>query len=140
MLKKHVQNPNFLNDKLFKNSRINVGVNQDVSSLFTDRSLKSIEILLQTIESMNTEEKKIALFILRSAVGQMSKMVFAIKNRKKNTEKNYEVGSWVIGFWKPKIFFEINVWRIYLRRANKLLKALSEISLVNQSYNKPIYF
>ena len=130
------KNPNFLNDKLFKNSRINVGVNQEVSSLFTDRSLKSIEILLQTIESMNTEEKKIALFILTSAVGQMSKMVFAIKNRKKNTEKNFEVGSWVIGFWKPKIFFEINVWRIFVRRANKLLKALSEIS-TSKSKIKP---
>jgi hypothetical protein len=38
-----------------------------------------------------------------------------------------EVGSWVIGFWRPQLHFEINVWECFERRAGKLLKALTTI-------------
>ena len=60
----------------------------------------------------------------------MSKMVFAITGRGKTQGKStgrIEVGSWVIGFWRPELHFEINVWECFERRAVKLLNALTTV-------------
>ena len=61
----------------------------------------------------------------------MSKMVFAIsgRNKTKHDTKNserIEVGSWVIGYWRPERHFEINVWNCFELRAKRLLKVLHE--------------
>ncbi|MDD4309807.1 MAG: type II modification methylase, partial [Candidatus Cloacimonetes bacterium] len=38
-----------------------------------------------------------------------------------------EVGSWAIGYWRPTLHFEINVWNCFMNKANKLLNSLKSI-------------
>lgn len=120
---KHVRNFTF-----FTNSRINVKPGMTVSDIFTGRALHNIDLLIEAISGYPSHLKRALLLTLTSSVGQMSNMVFAIKNRsnsKRNGNGNkIEVGSWVIGFWLPDTHFEINVWNCFRNRANKLLKAL----------------
>jgi adenine-specific DNA methylase len=75
----------------------------------------------------------------------MSSMVFAITNRGKTknaVSDRIEVGSWVIGFWRPKLHFEINVWNCFENRANKLYKALQGTASTNYTlyYDIPKLF
>jgi hypothetical protein len=61
----------------------------------------------------------------------MSKMVFAVSKRGKTKGKimeKIEVGSWVIGYWRPQQHFEINPWNCYENKARKLLKAIQSIN------------
>jgi len=54
-------------------------------------------------------------------------MVFAVTGRGKtngNPSKKIEVGSWVIGYWRPPLHFEVNVWNCFERRVTKLLNAI----------------
>lgn len=121
-LKKELQFDKKINLSIYKdkelsrNGRINVSEGQKVSDLFTQRALQNIDHLLLAISNLSENQQKIARFILSSSLGQMSKMVFTIANRRKPKDgspiKKYEVGSWVIGYWRPKISFEINVWRV----------------------------
>ena len=131
--------------KLFLNSRINVSENQTVASLFTPRALKGIDLILGAINRLEEYEKKVARYILTSSLGQMSRMVFGIKRRKKpkNPEdhRQYEVGSWVIGYWQPHLNFEINVWRVFAGRAKKLINAVvkDEIALSKASKSDHLF-
>jgi DNA modification methylase len=128
---------NFRDRKLQKNSRINVESGQKVSDLFTARALNNIDILIGEINKLPLEQKKIAKFILSSSLGQMSKMVFAIEKRKnKKHFKEYEVGSWVIGYWRPKTYFEINVWNVYEGRTKRLIGASNKESLAKHKKTK----
>ncbi len=67
---------------------------------------------------------------LSASVGQMSEMVFAIEKRGRSGNgkgsSRIEVGSWVIGFWRPKKHFEINVWNCFENKMRRLLKGLEE--------------
>lgn len=57
-------------------------------------------------------------------------MVFAVSRRgkTKGIETNkIEVGSWVIGYWRPELHFEINAWNCFENKANKLLKAIQKL-------------
>lgn len=59
----------------------------------------------------------------------MTKMVFAVTGRGKTRGQKAaktEVGSWVIGYWRPKIHFEVNVWNCFERRLRKLASAIRE--------------
>lgn len=116
--------------RFFTNSRINVSPDMSVSDIFTGRAMRNIDLLIEAISDFEPHLKRALLLTLTSAAGQMSNMVFAIKNRKKGRKKNgaskIEVGSWVIGFWLPETHFEINVWNCFKKRADKLLKALPE--------------
>ncbi len=122
---KHFRNFNF-----FTNSRINVKPTMNVNDIFTGRAIRNIDLLIEAISNYPEQLKRALLLTLTSSAGQMSNMVFAIKNRsngKRNGNGNsnkIEVGSWVIGFWVPDTHFEINVWNCFKNRANKLLKAL----------------
>ena len=125
-----VEDFQFLDRRLFRNSRINVSQNQTVASLFTPRALKGIEFLLKAISTLSPVQKKLSKYILTSGVGQMSKMVFAIKRRSKHKRddlRKYEVGSWVIGYWQPKLYVEVNVWRVFEGRARKLANAVRKM-------------
>ena len=120
----------FKDKELCKNGRINVSEGQKVSDLFTPRALQNIDHLLVAISNLSKDQQRTARFILTSSLGQMSKMVFTIANRKKSKDsrpiRKYEVGSWVIGYWRPKISFEINVWRVFEGRSVRLINALSD--------------
>lgn len=120
----------FRNFSFFTNSRINVKPTMTVSDIFTGRAMRNIDLLIEAISGYPAHLKRALLLTLTSSAGQMSNMVFAIKNRS-NGKRNgngdkIEVGSWVIGFWLPDTHFEINAWNCFKNRANKLLKALPD--------------
>lgn len=114
--------------RLFDNSRINSKTSLTVSDLLTGRAQHNIDLILEWIESITDRDERNALRgCLTSAVGQMSKMVFAITGRGKTNgtcSTKIEVGSWVIGYWRPELHFEINVWNCFERRVKKLLRAI----------------
>ena len=122
---------------LKKNSRINVAEGQKVSDLFTKRAIKNIDRLIGAIRRLKPEERETAHFILTGALGQMSKMVFALNRRNKRADgcSKYEVGSWVIGYWLPKTHFEINCWNVFEGRAKKFAGACSIIEKENRSFD-----
>lgn len=112
----------------FHNSRINTTCELSLNDLFTRRALHNIDLILEAIEKQPVNIQRALKLSLTSASGQMSQMVFAITGRGKTTGKvseKIEVGSWVIGYWRPKLHFEINVWNCFYKRATGLLKAVS---------------
>jgi len=122
---KHIREMRF-----FTNSRINASPKMSILDLFTGRALRNIDLLLEYIKSQKGNVKDALLLTLTAASGQMSKMVFAVSNRGKINGKIQEgtsVGSWIIGYWRPKFHFEINVWNCFENRAKKLMKALDTI-------------
>jgi hypothetical protein len=114
--------------RFFTNPRINAFPKLQWRDIFTGRALHNLDLLHTAILAQPEPARGALLLALTASCGQMSKMVFAITGRGKTTGKTserVEVGSWVIGFWRPKLHFEINVWDCFERRAAKLLKALS---------------
>jgi len=115
---------------LFRNSRINATEELSWRDLFTGRALHNIDILLEAIQHEPKELQRPLLLSLTSSSGQMSRMVFAITGRGKTTgiaPSRIEVGSWVVGYWRPTLHFEVNVWRCFERRVRFLAKAISDI-------------
>jgi hypothetical protein len=115
--------------RFFTNSRINSFPSLTLKELFTGRALRNIELLLTAIDDLPSAIQESLRLSLTAAVGQMSKMVFAITGRGKTTgvsSERMEVGSWVIGYWRPERHFEVNVWNCFERRVQKLIKAVSE--------------
>ncbi|MDO8747842.1 MAG: DNA methylase, partial [Candidatus Omnitrophota bacterium] len=113
--------------KFFNNSRINSSSHLTIYDLFTRRALRNIELILDEIDNYDSHVQDALRFCLTAASGQMSSMVFAISNRGKKQGKKsdrIEVGSWVIGYWRPGLHFEINVWNCFESRAKKFFKAL----------------
>ena len=104
-----------------ENSRINALKDMSLKDIFSGRAIRNIDLLIESFELQNDEIKRALYLTLTSSIGQMSKMVFAI-----DKGGNYQVGSWVIGFWRPKLHFEINVWNCFENKALKLLKALKD--------------
>jgi hypothetical protein len=115
--------------RFFTNSRINSSPSLTLKDLFTGRALRNIELLLAAIDDLPKAAQEPMRLALTAAVGQMSKMVFAITGRGKTTglsNKRMEVGSWVIGYWLPAQHFEINVWNCFEHRVQKLIKAVEQ--------------
>jgi DNA methylase len=115
--------------RFFTNSRINSSPSLTLKDLFTGRALRNIELLLAAIDDLPEAAQEPMRLALTAAVGQMSKMVFAITGRGKTTgaaSERMEVGSWVIGYWRPEQHFEVNVWNCFERRVQKLIKAVTE--------------
>lgn len=116
--------------RLFTNSRINSTPRLSLGDLFKSRALANIDRLLDRILKFDDLLLRRALLLtLTAASGQMSNLVFAISKRGKTTNTvrqnaKVEVGSWAIGLWRPKKHFEINVWRCFLNRAQRLKKAI----------------
>lgn len=122
---RNIRKPTF-----FTNSRINSNNQMSLYDLFTPRALSNIDLLLDEINLFPENIQRALLLTLTSASGQMSSMVFAITNRGKTKNKisnKVEVGSWVIGYWRPELHFEINVWNCFESRAKKLYKSLFEL-------------
>jgi hypothetical protein len=116
--------PRFRNPRFFQNSRINAEPTLTWGDLFTGRALRNIELLLEAIRMLPDETRSALELCLTAALGQMSKMVFAITGRGKTSGAKagrIEVGSWVIGFWRPPLHFEVNVWNCFQRKVEKLL-------------------
>ena len=119
--------------RIHHNSRINTRTVTDWRSLFTGRSLRSIELLHGAIGTLDDARvRRALLLVLTASVGQMSKMVFAIERRGKTKgaaeTSRVEVGSWVIGFWTPTLRFEVNAWNCFSNKAARLLRGLHDES------------
>ncbi len=113
--------------QLFDNSRINTTNFLTLNDLFTGRALYNIDFLIEEIYHLPQDIQKPLLLSLTAASGQMSKMVFAITNRGKTQNQianKIEVGSWVVGYWRPKLHFEINVWNCFENKVNNLIKSV----------------
>jgi hypothetical protein len=120
----------------FTNSKINSTPQMSIYDLFTHRALYNIDLLLDEIKLFPEIIQRALLLTLTSASGQMSSMVFAITNRGKSKNlisNKIEVGSWVIGYWRPKLHFEINVWNCFESRANKLYWILMNLNIKNMN-------
>ena len=128
-------------DNFFQNSRINAKSDRKIYELFTPRNLYSISILYDRMKQIESEPLR-NLFLLgfTSSIGQASKMVFAIERRNKTKQKRKEVGSWVIGYWMPKIFFENNAWTCFETRIKKIVKAKREQNKFPKHYRKATSF
>ncbi|HPK27044.1 MAG TPA: DNA methyltransferase [Anaerolineaceae bacterium] len=124
--------------RFFTNSRINSSASLTLNDLFTGRALRNIELLLDAIDNLPMAIQEPMRLSLTASVGQMSKMVFAITGRGKTTgasSDRMEVGSWVIGYWRPKRHFEVNVWNCFERRVKKLSKAVAELGATHFDAN-----
>jgi len=115
-------------NNFYHNSRLNTKNGQRTCDLFTPRNLYALSMLYNEIEQIEDEKTKdIFKFVFTSSSGQSSKMVFIVKKRGKNNgnivENKKEVGSWVIGYWTPGEYFEINVWKNFESRFDKIIKA-----------------
>jgi len=120
---RRVRHPRF-----FNNSRINATSSLTLGDLFEGRAQHNIDILLDAIDQCPPSTIPALKLCLTAASGQMSKMVFAITGRGKTRglqADKVEVGSWVIGYWRPELHFEINVWRCFAHRLLKLSQSLS---------------
>ena len=116
--------------RFFQNSRINTAPTLSLSDIFTGRALRNIDLIIESIPSSPANLRRALLLTLTASIGQMSSMVFAITGRGKTTGEGtgrVEVGSWVIGYWRPPLHFEINAWNCFQRRADKLITALSDL-------------
>ena len=124
---RHIRPPQF-----FTNSRINASPNLTLNDIFTGRALRNIDLLLDAIDNLPSPSQHIFRLCLTAACGQMSRMVFAITGRGKTTGRSssrIEVGSWVVGYWRPELHFEINVWNCFARRVRRLAKSLRKPGL-----------
>ncbi|MDM8523029.1 DNA methyltransferase [Desulfococcaceae bacterium HSG8] len=119
---------------LFDNSRINARKDISLKDLFTYRALAATDKLMLSFDHYNGNIRRALVMALTASLGQMSNMVFAVTRRGKTksaeTEK-IEVGSWVIGYWRPEQHFEINAWNCFENKADKLLRAVRDISNSN---------
>jgi len=127
--------------RFFHNTRINAHRDKRIFELFTPRNLKALSFLMNKIEKIRNEEiKELMRFCFTASTGQASKMVFVVKRRGKysgnsvNAEKK-EVGSWIIGYWLPKEYFEINVWNCFENRYKRILKAKKQQKKINYKIN-----
>lgn len=114
----------------FDNSRINTKSSLTARDLFTGRALRNIELILEAVLRLPSPLKETFLLCLSASSGQMSRMVFAITNRGKTTgriSQRTEVGSWVIGYWRPKLNFEVNVWNCYEGKVKRLINTLTAL-------------
>ena len=114
--------------QFFDNARINARPSMHIGDLFTRRAQHNIDLLMDAMLDQPEEIARVLRLCLTAASGQMSSMVFSITGRGKttgNATRRVEVGSWVIGYWRPGLHFEINAWNCFERRAQKLIKALS---------------
>ena len=77
----------------------------------------------------NEDVQRAIKLTISAAMGQMSNMVFAVTNKGKVSGKkgsDTQIGSWVIGYWRPGQHFEINAWNCFSNKATKLVKGLKE--------------
>ncbi len=115
--------------RFFTNKRINAAPEMSLDDIMTGRAQRNLDMLIEAIDGFPPDVRTTLMLCLTAASGQMTKMVFAVTGRGKTTGEKaskVEVGSWVIGYWRPKLHFEVNVWNCFERRASKLARALKD--------------
>jgi hypothetical protein len=120
-----VQPPRF-----FSNGRINASPNMTLDNLLTPRAQYNLDLLIEAIGECPDTVRTALQLCLTASSGQMTRMVFAVTGRGKTkgeSAEKVEVGSWVIGYWRPHLHFEVNVWNCFDNRVHKLLSALKRM-------------
>jgi hypothetical protein len=100
-----------------------------LDDLLTGRAQRNIDLLIQAIDECNEDVALALKLCLTAASDQMTRMVFAVTGRGKTTGKvstKTEVGSWVIGFWRPQLHFDVIVWNCFNLRASALIEAIKD--------------
>ncbi|MCU1404565.1 MAG: hypothetical protein JWQ43_868 [Glaciihabitans sp.] len=124
--------------RIEQNSRINAVNGMQWNDFFSGRALTIIEAILDVINAEGDVAVRRALRLtLTSAMGQMSKMVFALEKRglvAGSPVKRVEVGSWAIGLWRPETHFEVNAWNCFVVRSRKLSAALKKMTPDEREY------
>jgi adenine-specific DNA methylase len=120
-------------DELVVNSRINARPGMRVSDLFTQRAIVGLAALFERLQQVQDEKIRVVMeFCFSAALPQASNLVFVIRRRGKTTNQvnrgKAEVGSWVIGYWMPVEHFEINVWRCFESRFERIIKGKQEVN------------
>ncbi len=117
--------------RFFSNGRINASAAMTLDSLLTPRAQHNLDLLIEAIGQCPPPVQTPLRLCLTAASGQMTKMVFAVTGRGKTKGESatkVEVGSWVIGYWRPRLHFEVNVWNCFENRVRKLVNALKKDS------------
>ncbi len=128
--KGHIENPNvsfkYSNNQKFIQLRHNLRKQPELTELFTNRNYTFLVFLINLINGLPEDyeiEKELLRFCFTSSLGQSSKMVWVINNRKGKKLKKKQVGSWTHHFfWDPSNFFEVNAWNCFKHRFSKLKK------------------
>lgn len=132
---KHMRDPRF-----FENARINSKSTMDIHDLFSDRALKIMDFLLEkSIKEKDEGVQRAIRLTISAAMGQMSNMVFAVTNKGKvsgKTSTDTQIGSWVIGYWRPGQHFEINAWNCFSNKASRLVKGIREAEDLIREHEK----
>lgn len=91
--------------------------------LFTRRNLLAFARIFAEIQKVSDERIKSALkFTFTSSLAQGSKLVWAYTG-----EREGDVGGWTINnYWVPPKHFEINAWRCFKERFNKIFRGKEE--------------
>jgi len=122
----------YANGTKFKQIRHHLIQNPNAEQIFSKRNLLVLGILYSSIKKIIPESRcdielesirNLLLATFTANIGQSSKMVWVIGNRKSAPRKKKEVGSWTHHFfWNPSEYFEINPWRSYKTRILKTIK------------------
>jgi 16S rRNA G966 N2-methylase RsmD len=123
----------YKNGAKFKQLRHYLIQNPSADQVFTKRNLLVLGILHSEIINIFTETtsnqelediRDVLLASFTANIGQSSKMVWVIKNRKSTPRKKKEVGSWTHHFyWNPIEFFEVNPLIGFETRVKKSIRA-----------------
>ena len=116
--------------RFFSNGRINASRGMTLDSLLTPRAQHNLDMLMEAISACPATVRSAFQLCLTAASGQMTRMVFAVTGRGKTkgkTAEKVEVGSWVIGYWRPHLHFEVNVWNCFENKTRRLLSALEQM-------------
>lgn len=133
---KEIENKNitywYPKNELIWNSRVNVREGERVYELFTKRNLLALSMILNEVEKVEDEKTKDLLkFMFTSALAQASSMI--------PYQGGFTSGgpSWKVrGFWVPDKHFEMNAWKCFEGRFNKILRGKEESNAGIRNYEQ----
>lgn len=117
-------------NELIWNSRVNVAKGTKVSDLFSKRNLIALSILYNRIsEIRDIEIRDMMKFAFSAALPQASKLLVYTEG---------QGPGWKIrGYWIPSNRYEMNVWRFFNNKFNKLIRGKEESNrLLSKKYSK----
>ncbi|MHA1518812.1 MAG: DNA methyltransferase [Promethearchaeota archaeon] len=123
-------------DRKFLQLRHSLRTSPTMSDLFTDRAfvmLSWLRCLIMDLPADFHSLQDLFMFVLTSALGQASKMVWVIDKRQGKQLRRKQVGSWTHHFfWDPSSYFEVNAWNCYRQRFKKIIRGKTESNERNQ--------
>lgn len=126
----------YSNKTPFLQLRHNLRSDNALDMLFSKRNLvflSHLRDLIQNLPDCFKDLSEIFMFVLSSAIGQASKMVWVIDKRNGKKLQKKQVGSWTHHFfWDPSSHFEVNAWNCFCERFKKVLRGKEDSNMRNQ--------